>query len=126
MGFRFHTGVLEVAGAVLLTLGFGLSACWMSVFVGMIARSAGSVQGISFLVMFPLTFAASTFVPASTLPGWLQAWVRVNPVNHVIEALRGLMAGGPVAGPLAWSIGWSVAILLVFAPLAVHTYRRRA
>jgi oleandomycin transport system permease protein len=126
MGFRIHTGVLEATGAVLLTLGFGLSFCWVSVLIGMIVRSSGAVQGISFLLMFPLTFAASTFVPAGTLPGWLQAWVRINPVNHVIEALRGLLVGGPVAGPLAWSIGWSVALIVVFAPLAVRTYRRRA
>jgi oleandomycin transport system permease protein len=126
MGFRIHTGVLDAAGAVLLTLGFGLAACWISVFVGMIARTSGAVQGISFLVMFPLTFLASTFVPTSTLPGWLQTWVHVNPVNHVIEAVRGLLVGGPVAGPLAWSLGWSVALVAVFAPLAVRAYRRHA
>jgi oleandomycin transport system permease protein len=126
MGFRIHTGVLDAVAAVLLTIGFGLAACWISVFVGMIARSSGSVQGISFMVMFPLTFAASTFVPADTLPGWLQAWVRVNPVNHGIEALRGLLLGGPVAGPVAWTVGWALALLAVFAPLAVRTYRRRA
>lgn len=126
MGFRIHTGVLDAVGAVLLTIGFSLCACWLSVFVGMVARTPGAVQGISFLVMFPLTFAASTFVPASTLPGWLQAWVRVNPVNHVVEALRGLLVGGPVAGPLAWSLGWAVGLLAVFAPLAVWAYRRRS
>jgi oleandomycin transport system permease protein len=126
MGFRIHTSGWQAALGCLLVLGFGLCACWMSVFVGMVVRSQGSVQGIAFLVMFPLTFAASTFVPPSTLPGWLHAWVRVNPVNHMIEAVRGLMIGGPVAGPLAWSVGWAIGLLVVFAPLAVRTYRRRA
>jgi len=126
MGFRIHNGVLPAVGAILLLLGFALAACWISVFIGMVVRTQGAVQGITFMIMFPLTFAASTFVPANTLPGWLQAWVRVNPVNHAIEALRGLLLGGPVAGPLAWTIGWAVGLLVVFAPLAVRAYRRRA
>jgi len=126
MGFRFHNGVVPAVGAMLLLLGFGLCFCWVSVFVGMVARTQGAVQGITFMLMFPLTFAASTFVPASTLPGWLQAWVRVNPVNHAIEALRGLLLGGPVAGPLAWTVGWGLGLLVVFAPLAVRAYRRRS
>lgn len=126
LGFRIHTGVGRTVAALALVLGFSLCACWMSVFVGMMARTQGAVQGISFLVMFPLTFLASTFVPTRTLPGWMQAWVRVNPVDHVIEALRGLLTGGPVAGPLAWSVGWALALVAVFAPLAVLAYRRRA
>jgi oleandomycin transport system permease protein len=124
MGFRIHTGPLQTLAAVALILGFGLCACWISVFVGMTVRTSGAVQGVSFLVMFPLTFLSSTFVPANTLPGWLRAFVTVNPVNHMVKALRGLLSGGPVAADLAWSIGWSAAILLVFAPLAVRAYRR--
>jgi oleandomycin transport system permease protein len=126
MGFRIHTGVLQTVAAVLLILAFGLCACWISVFVGMIVRTSGAVQGISFLVMFPLTFLSSTFVPIDTLPGWLQAFVRINPVNHMVKALRGLLSGGPVAESLAWSVGWSLALLVIFAPLAVRTYRRHA
>jgi oleandomycin transport system permease protein len=126
MGFRIQTSPFLAIAAILLLIGFSLCFCWISVFVGMIARTSGAVQGISFMLMFPLTFAASTFVPADTLPGWLQAWVKVNPVNHVILALRGLLTGGPVAGEVLWSLGWAVAVLAVFAPLAVRTYRRRA
>jgi oleandomycin transport system permease protein len=65
-------------------------------------------------------------VPTKTLPGWLQAWVNVNPVTDVMEAARGLMTGGPVAGPATRSLLWAAAILAVFAPLAVRAYRRRA
>ena len=124
MGFRIHTGPVQALGAVLLTLTFALCICWISVFVGMVARTSGAVQGISFLITFPLTFLASTFVPTNTLPGWLQAFVHVNPINHMIEALRGLLVGGPVAGPVLWSLGWSAGLLAVFAPLAVWAYRR--
>ena len=126
MGFRVHTSALSAVAAIALLLGFALCACWISVFVGMVVRTQGAVQGITFMIMFPLTFAASTFVPANTLPGWLQAWVRVNPVNHAIEAMRGLLVGGPVAGPLTWTIGWGLGLLVVFAPLAVRAYRRRS
>lgn len=126
MGFRFGSGAWRGLVACLLVIGFAMCACWMSVLVGMLVRSEGSVQGIGFLVLFPVTFAASTFVRPDTLPHWLQVWVRVNPVNHVVEAARGLMVGGPVAGPLWASVGWSVVLLAVFAPLAVAAYRRRA
>jgi oleandomycin transport system permease protein len=84
IGFRFHTAwYLVVAGIALLVL-FAVSLCWISVLIGMIARSSGAVQGISFLIVFPLTFGSSTFVPADTLPGWLQGWVAINPVTHLI------------------------------------------
>jgi oleandomycin transport system permease protein len=126
MGFRFEGGVVRGLAAGLLAVGFAMCACWMSVFVGMAVRSEGSVQGLGFMVLFPLTFASTTFVRPETLPGWLQAWVRVNPVTHVVDAVRALMLGGPVAGPLTWSLFWSAALLAVFAPLAVRAYRRRS
>ena len=104
------------------------SACrWVSVFVGMIARTPGAVQGIVFLIMFPLTFGASTFVPVDTLPGWLQSFTKVNPLTHLVGTLRGLMLGGPVARRTCSgrSSGWR-ALLVVFVPLALRAYRRRA
>jgi oleandomycin transport system permease protein len=89
-------------------------------------RESGAVQGLGFLFLFPLTFGSTTFVKADTMPGWLQAWVRVNPITHLNEAVRNLMVGGPVAGPVAWSVGWALLILVIFAPLAVRAYRRKA
>ena len=91
----------------------------------MVVREPGAVQGIGFLLMFPLTFGSNMFVPTATLPGWLQAWVKINPVTHLVDAIRGLMVGGPVAGPAAAGRCSAGAILLaVFAPLAVRAYRR--
>ena len=126
LGFRAGTSVPEVVAACALGIAFALCLCWISVYVGMIARTPGAVQGILMLLLFPLTFAASTFVPASTLPGWLEAVTKVNPLTHLVEALRGLLLGGPVASDVLWTLGWMGALLAVFVPLALRAYGRRA
>jgi oleandomycin transport system permease protein len=126
LGFRAQTGVLEVLAACLLAISFALCLCWASVFVGMVARTPGSVQGIMMLIVFPLSFGTSIFVPASTLPGWLQSVTKVNPLTHLVESLRGLLLGGPVGTDVLWTLGWMAALLAVFVPLALRAYRRRA
>jgi oleandomycin transport system permease protein len=125
MGFRIATNPAELVLACLLGIGFALCLCWASVVVGLLVRTSGAVQGILFLVMFPLTFGSNVFVSASTLPGWLQAFVKVNPASHLTSAVRGLMNGGPVLHPVLWSLAWMAAILVVFFPLALRAYRRR-
>jgi oleandomycin transport system permease protein len=125
IGFRIHTDPFQALAACLLVLGFALSLSWVAVLIGMIVKQPGTVQGVGFLVLFPLTFGSSMFVPVNTLPGWLQAWVKVNPVTHLVDAARGLMLGGDVAGPVTQSLLWSIGITAVFAPLAVRAYRRR-
>jgi oleandomycin transport system permease protein len=126
MGFRATQGALGVGAALLLAMGFALCFGWISVFVGMKARTSGAVQGIMFLLVLPLSFGSNTFVPASTMPGWLQDFVQVNPISQLVDTVRGLMIGGPVAGHLAWTLAWMAGLLVVFAPLAVRAYRRRA
>jgi ABC-type multidrug transport system permease subunit len=76
-------------------------------------------------VIFPITFASNAFVPTGTMPGWLQGWVRVNPVTVLSDAVRGQLVGGPVAGPVATSLAWAAGIAAVFAPLAVAAFKRR-
>jgi ABC-type multidrug transport system permease subunit len=76
------------------------------------------------MLILPLTFASSAFVPPETMPGWLEAFAKVNPITHVIDATRGLMLGGPVAGPVLRSVLWLAAIIAVFAPLTIARYRR--
>jgi oleandomycin transport system permease protein len=132
IGFRFHTSTLEVLLAIALMIVFAVSLCWISVFGGMLARSSGAVQGISFLVVFPLTFGSSAFVPADTLPDWMQGWIAINPVNHVIEAMRGLLVGPEflagdttVAGQVLWVLASCVVLVAVFFPLATWAYRRK-
>lgn len=125
IGFRIGTDPLQALAACLLVLGFALSLSWVAVLIGMVVREPGSVQGIGFLLYFPLTFGSSMFVPVETMPGWLQAWVKVNPVTQLVDAVRGLMLGGEVASPVLQSVAWAVGITVVFAPLAVRAYRRR-
>lgn len=126
LGFRVHTSALDALFAILLSLGFALCFCWISVFVGMKARTPGAVQGIMFLLVFPLSFGSNTFVATSTMPGWLQAFVKVNPITHLVGAVRGLFLGGPVGSHVAWTFGWMAVLLVVFVPLALRGYQRRA
>jgi len=123
LGFRITTNAMSALGAIGLMFVFGFAIGWIWVLLGLYVKSPQSLQGFSFIVMFPLAFGSTVFIQASTLPGWLQAWVRVNPVTALTAASRGLMLGGPVATPAWHSIAWSIAITAVFAPLAVRRYR---
>ncbi len=125
LGFRFHGGVAGAFGAFALVVAFGLTLCWPMAFIGIVARATESVNTWGFMIILPLTFASSAFVPVETMPGWLRTFASINPVTHVIDATRGLMLGGPVAEPVVNSLLWMVAIQLVFAPLAIARYRRR-
>jgi oleandomycin transport system permease protein len=126
IGFRIQTGPVQTLAAIVVIIAFALCFCWVSVFVGMIARTAGAVQGIMFLIVLPLSFGSNTFVDTATMPGWLQAFVKANPITHLVDTVRGLLLGGPVAGPLAWTLVWMAALLAVFVPLALRGYRRHA
>ncbi len=108
-----------------LAIGFALCFCWISVFVGMMARTSGAVQGIGFLLVLPLSFGSNTFVPTETMPGWLQAFVNVNPISHLVSTVRALMNGGAYGTDLIWTLGWMAVLLVVFVPLALWAYRRR-
>jgi len=126
MGFRIHTDALSLLAAVLLAIAFALCFCWVSLWVGLVARSPGSVQGVMFLLIFPLAFGSSTYVSPSTMPGWLQAWNHVNPITRLVDAMRGLLIGGPVQTNLLLTFAWMAALLAVFVPLALRAYKRRA
>jgi ABC-2 type transport system permease protein/oleandomycin transport system permease protein len=78
-----------------------------------------------FTTVFPLSFTSTAFVKIETLPGWLQAWAKVNPVSNLADATRGMLVGGPIASPTIKSLLWAAAIMAVAAPLAVRTLRRR-
>ncbi len=126
LGFRIETGVLQALAAVALVIAFALCLCWVSVWVGMIARSPGSVQGVLMLIVLPLSFASSTFAAPQTMPGWLQSFTDVNPLSQLVDAMRGLLIGGPVAGPVVQTLASMAVILVIFVPLALRAYGRRA
>ena len=125
LGFRFGTGPLDVLAAFGLLLVFAFAASWMSVLVAMLVSKPDKVQIFGFALLFPLTFASNAFAPTASMPGWLQAWVKVNPVTILADATRGLLTGGPVATPVARSLLWAAILLAVFAPLSVWAFRRR-
>ena len=120
LGFRIATDPLKLLAALGLAICFALSFAWVSVCVGMTVRTAGAVQGVMFLLIFPLSFGSNAFVQASTMPGWLQAFVNVNPISHLVTAVRGLMLGGPVAAQVGWTFAWFAGLLVVFFPLALR------
>ncbi|MGH8903400.1 MAG: ABC transporter permease [Egibacteraceae bacterium] len=124
LGFRFSTGVVPVTGAFLLAIAFGVAMAWVGAWIGLTARSPEAVQSVGFIWVFPLTFASSVFVPTQTMPGWLQAFVKVNPLTNVADALRALALGGPTTTSLMGSLAWTTAILVTFSALAVRQYRR--
>jgi oleandomycin transport system permease protein len=126
MGFTAPNGVVPTLAALLLSMGFALCFGWISVFVGMMVRTPGAVQGIMFLLVLPLSFGSNTFVTTASMPGWLQAFVKVNPISHLVATVRGLMLGGPVQTNLIWTLAWMAGFLLVFFPLAMRGYRRHA
>jgi ABC-2 type transport system permease protein len=92
----------------------------------MIARTSSSVQGIAFLVLFPLTFLSNAFIPVKTLPGWLQAFVKVNPISHLVSAVRELANQGVIGHDFWYCILGAAIIVAVFAPLTVRAYMRKA
>jgi ABC transporter DrrB family efflux protein len=126
VGFRFQNGFgLAVAMVVLATI-FGLAICCISAFTGLAIGDEESVQAFGLIWLFPITFLSSAFVPISTMPGWLQAFANNQPVTYVIDAMRALALGGPIAANLWKSVAWLVGIFVVFVPLAVRAYRQAA
>ena len=114
-----------VFAALGISICFALAFAWVSLWVGMTVRTAGAVQGVMFLLVLPLSFASNAFVQASTMPGWLQAFVNVNPLSHLVSAVRALLLGGPVAAQVGWTFAWIAGLLVVFFPLALRGYIRR-
>ena len=126
LGFRFHTGPLSILAAYGLAYVFYLAMCWISVLIGLVAPSPQTVQGISFIWTMPLVFGSSVLLAnTSTMPGWLQAWVKVNPVTHLADAVRALTVGGPLGTHALWTLAWAAGIVVVMFPLAMRMYRRR-
>jgi ABC-2 type transport system permease protein len=122
LGFRPDNGAIGVVLAVALLLVFSFSLSWVWTALGLKLPTPDSVMQISMTVLFPLTFASNVFVDPDTMPGWVQAFVRVNPVSHLASAARGLMHGGLVVSDVGWVLLWSAGLVLVFAPMTMRIY----
>ena len=110
--------------AIALALLFGFAFSWVFALVGLLVKDPETAQVAGFLPVFPLVFASSVFSPVATMPGWLQAFAKHQPVTETVDAIRHLTQGGEVAGPATRSLLWSLALLLVFVPFAVNRYRK--
>jgi ABC-2 type transport system permease protein len=126
IGYRPEGGVVGVvvAGLVIVVCSFAVS--WIWALVGVTGKSAAGVQGISMMVMFPLTFMSGAFAQVGTMPGWMQAINHANPVYYMVNAARALMNGNVYGSDLAWSLVGSVVVIAIFAPLSIKAYMRRA
>ena len=90
--------------------------------IGLKAQTAENVMQMSMTILFPLTFASNVFVDPSTMPGWVQAFVKVNPITHLTDASRALMHGTDLGNSVLWVLLYSVGFLVVFAPMAMRLY----
>jgi len=124
MGYRPGGGVLGVVASILLAMVAGWSLAWVFTWVGTIGKSAMSVQGISMMIMFPLTFMSNAFVPTNTMPGWLEKFANANPVSHVIAAIRDLANNGQVTGEVGWALLGCAIVIAIFAPLSVRSFNK--
>lgn len=126
MGYRPGGGAPGMIAAVALVIAFGLSLSWLWAATALLVRDPAVVISIANVVLMPLSFASNIFVRPRTMPGWLQAFVNVNPISHVADAARELMNNsGGAGGPVTWSLIATAAITLAFAPLALYLYRKQ-
>jgi ABC-2 type transport system permease protein len=123
MGFTPQAGVDGVLAAMLLVIVFSFGLAWVFTTVGMLLRTPNAVLNTGFMALFPLIFLSNIFVDPTTLPGWLEAFVDVNPISHLVTATRHLMDGEAALGEIGLVLAEAVVLTLVFAPLTVRLYR---
>jgi ABC-2 type transport system permease protein/oleandomycin transport system permease protein len=126
IGFRFEGGLPGAVLALSLVVGFGYAVSWISANIGLVTKSAQAAQGAIFIPIFPLTFASSAFVPVASMPSWLRPIAAANPVTVIVNATRGLVGGAPDTATVVGALAWIVGLVLIFAPVALLSYRRRA
>ncbi|MGW0822103.1 ABC transporter permease [Streptomyces sp. NPDC002845] len=124
LGFRPDAGLPGLLAGVALVLLFAWSLSWVWTSLGLLARTPESVMFLGILVTFPLSFVSNVFVDPATLPGWLEAFVNVNPITRLVTAVRGLMHGEPVTTEIGWVLMTCVGLVAVFAPVTMRLYRR--
>ncbi len=126
IGFRFHAGFLPAVAGLVLAVLLGFAFCWIAANIGLGIKDAETAQTAGFVWLFPVVFASSVFVPVTSMPGWLQAFARANPVTNAANAVRALCLGGRTAAPVLYTLLWVGGMLAVFVPLATLRYRKVA
>jgi ABC-2 type transport system permease protein len=125
LGFRPGGGVVGVLAGVGLLIAFSFAFSWVWTMFGLLLRSEKSVMGVSMLVLFPLTFLSNVFVDPETMPGWLQAFVEVNPITHLVSAVRSLMGGATDPGEVTLVLISGAVLVVVFGTLTMRLYNRK-
>jgi ABC-2 type transport system permease protein/oleandomycin transport system permease protein len=124
VGFRFSSSAGEVIAGIVLLLLIGYAFSWVFAFIGLTASSPEAANAYSFIILFPLTFVSSAFVPVESMPDWLQPIAQHNPFTVMVNASRSLFLGIPVGNDRWLAVVWTLAIIAVFAPLAAWRYQR--
>ncbi len=126
IGFRPTASITDWLMALGMLLLFTLAFSWLSAIVGLLAKSVEAVQWMSFMFIFPLTFASSAFVPTDGMPKYLRIFAENQPITHVIEAMRGYLVGTPIGNHALIASIWFVAIILICVPLAGYLFRTKS
>jgi ABC transporter DrrB family efflux protein len=124
VGFSFHAGPIRAVASVAVVSAFGFAMSWIFAYVALTVRGAEAAQSAGFVVIFPLVFASSVFVPVSSMPSWLQAVAKVNPVSLTANTARSYALERGVPSSLGATSAWIAGLLVVFIPLCVWRYRR--
>jgi ABC-2 type transport system permease protein len=125
LGFRPVAGVAGVVASIALLLVFAFSMSWIWTMLGLVMRSENALMGLSMMILFPLTFVSNVFIPPETLPSWLEAFVKINPITILVTATRGLMHGQTVTSEIGAVLAVSAILVAVFSPLTMYVYRKK-
>jgi ABC-2 type transport system permease protein len=124
-GFRPNASFSEWLVIIGILVIFTLAFSWLSAIMGVLAGSVEGVQWMSFLIVFPLTFASGAFAPTDSLASWIRPFAENQPITHVIEAIRSMMIGTPI-GDHGWlALVWSIGIIVVCMPVAAYLFRKK-
>lgn len=125
LGFQPEGGLAGVALAVAMLLIFAFSFSWIWTAVGIVVRTQESLYTLSFIILFPLTFISNIFVEPETMPSWLEAFVKVNPISILVTSLRGLMHGTITASEIIAVLLISAGLIAVFGPITMYLFRKQ-
>jgi ABC-2 type transport system permease protein/oleandomycin transport system permease protein len=123
-GFSFDAPLGHILAGLLLLLLFGYAFSWVFAFIGLSSSSPEASQSLGFIIIFPLTFVSSAFVPVASMPSALQSFAEVNPFTITVNAMRALFLGAPAGNDIWGAVAWSIGIATVFAFLSVAKYKR--
>jgi ABC-2 type transport system permease protein/oleandomycin transport system permease protein len=125
VGFNFQdSGALEIIAGFGLLILIGYTFSWVYALMGLVASNAEAAQQLGFILIFPLTFASSAFVPIESMPSWLESFATVNPFTVFVDGMRALWLGTPAGNAIWGSLAWCVGLIAIFAPFATWRYKR--